>query len=142
MVQSPRLNHSTPINNLMILLNFGHPLNDNQLAAIRQATGQADWDLRDVKTQFDHERPFPPQITALVNSLEIDSSTWQTKPILVNPPTHHLIAVSLLAELNGRMGYFPAVIRLKPVPGSLPPRFELAEIVNLQAIRDEARSRR
>ncbi len=40
------------------------------------------------------------------------------------------------------MGYFPACIRLRPVPESLPPRFEVAEILNLQAVRDAARQGR
>jgi len=40
------------------------------------------------------------------------------------------------------MGYFPPVLRLKPVAGALPPRFKVAEILNLQAIRQDARARR
>jgi hypothetical protein len=48
----------------------------------------------------------------------------------------------LLAELHGRCGYFPAAVRLRPVPDSVPPRFEVAEIVNLQAVREKARGRR
>ena len=40
------------------------------------------------------------------------------------------------------MGYFPAVLRLRPVPGNAPPQFELAEVLNLQAMRDAARARR
>jgi len=40
------------------------------------------------------------------------------------------------------MGYFPPVLRLRPVKDALPPRFEPAEILNLQALRDQARSRR
>ncbi|MCL4266143.1 MAG: hypothetical protein KJ069_23235 [Anaerolineae bacterium] len=48
----------------------------------------------------------------------------------------------MLAELHGRMGYFPAIIRLKPIPDSLPPQFEFAEIINLQAIRDRSRTHR
>lgn len=126
----------------MILLNFGHPLTQDQLVAIETATGQTAIDVHEVKTHFDHERPFPDQITQLVNSLHIDSQTWQTRPILINPPAHNAIAVTLLAELHGRMGYFPAIIRLKPIPGSLPPQFEFAEIINLQAIRDRARTHR
>ena len=47
-----------------------------------------------------------------------------------------------LAELHGRMGYFPASGRRRPLAGSLPPRFEVAEIINLQAVRDQARLRR
>lgn len=126
----------------MILLNFGHPLAPDQLVAVQIATGQATIDVRDIKTQFDHERLFADQTKELVASLNLDATIWQTESILVNPPTHNLIAVTLLAELHGRMGYFPAVMRLKPVPGSLPPRFEFAEVVNLQAIRDVARTRR
>ncbi len=126
----------------MILLNFGHPLKEVQLVAIQNATGSGEIDLRPIKTQFDHERPFPEQITELINSLDINSPTWQTEQILINPPTFNVIAVTLLAEMHGRMGYFPAIIRLKPVPDSLPPQFEFAEIINLQAMRDQARTQR
>ena len=126
----------------MILLNFGHPLTAEQLDAIQAAAGQDVNDVRPVKTQFDHERPFPEQVIELVNSLQITPTTWQTEPILINPPTLNVIAAALLAELNGRMGYFPAVVRLKPVPNSVSPRFTFAEIINLQAIRDIARSGR
>jgi hypothetical protein len=45
----------------------------------------------------------------------------------------------LLAELHGRMGYFPAIVRLRPMPESVPPRFEVAEVINLQAVREHAR---
>jgi hypothetical protein len=126
----------------MILLNFGHPLTSEQLATVQTTTGQATIDVREIKTQFDHEQSFVVQVSELVASLNLDANTWQTESILINPPTHNLIAISLLAELHGRMGYFPAVMRLKPVVGSIPPRFALAEIVNLQAIRDVARTHR
>jgi len=95
-----------------------------------------------VKTHFDPEKSFTDQTRALVESLNIDSNTWQTELILINPPAFNAIALALFAELNGRMGYFPAIIRLKPIPGSTPPRFAFAEIINLQAIREQARSQR
>jgi hypothetical protein len=41
----------------------------------------------------------------------------------------------------GRIGHFPALIRLRPKSGSLP-SYEVAELLNLQAIRDAARRRR
>jgi hypothetical protein len=40
------------------------------------------------------------------------------------------------------MGYFPTCIRLRPVKDALPPRFEPAELLNLQALRDAARAKR
>lgn len=47
-----------------------------------------------------------------------------------------------LAELHGRIGHFPVLIRLRPVADSVPTRYEVAELLNLQAIREQARYRR
>jgi hypothetical protein len=54
----------------------------------------------------------------------------------------NFIAVALLAELHGLMGYFPDCVRLRLVEGARPPRFEVAEILNLQAYREAGRSHR
>jgi hypothetical protein len=62
--------------------------------------------------------------------------------LLINPPSLSAIAVLVLAELHGRMGYFPSIIRLRPVPGSMPPQFEVAEILNLHSVREKARLER
>jgi hypothetical protein len=72
----------------------------------------------------------------------VNGEEWQTLPFLVNPPSFAAITAALVAEIHGRCGYFPSLIRLRPVVGATPPRFEFAEIINLQAIRDTARSRR
>jgi hypothetical protein len=34
------------------------------------------------------------------------------------------------------------MLRMRPVPNSLPPQFEAAEIINLQSVRNDARTRR
>jgi len=47
-----------------------------------------------------------------------------------------------MAALHGLMGYFPPIVRLKPVPESIPPRFNVAAIMNLQSLREEFRKRR
>jgi hypothetical protein len=47
-----------------------------------------------------------------------------------------------LAELYGRIDYFPPIVRLRPVSRSLNQRYEVAEVIHLQIIRDEARGRR
>jgi len=96
----------------------------------------------DLKTHFDHEQLFVPQVKALVDHIGFSPEEWQTARLLINPPSFHVIAVTLLAELHGRMGYFPAIIRLKPIPNSTPPQFQVAEVINLQAVRDEARMHR
>lgn len=126
----------------MLLLNLSHPLTVAHLAAVEALAGAPIERVIEQGTQFDVERPFGPQVVALVDAVGLNPVEWQTLPIIVNPPSLNYIAVALLAELHGRMGYFPAVLRLRPVPESVPPRFEVAEILNLQALRDRARERR
>ncbi len=126
----------------MLILNFSHPLTDAQLAQIAALADEPITQTRDIPTQLDPAHPFTEQVIALVESVGLSPEEWQTLPLLVNPPGHAPLAVTLLAELHGRMGYFPAVLRLRPVAGSIPLRFEVAEIINLQAVRDAARARR
>ena len=92
-----------------------------------------------VKTQFDNNCPFAEQVEELVSSVGLSPQEWQTSPIVIHPPALNFIAVTLLAYLHGLMGYFPAVIRLRPVGGGVSPRYEVAEVINLQEVRDKAR---
>jgi hypothetical protein len=126
----------------MILLNFSHPLTPDHLAQLEALIGQRVARVTDVPTQFDVSESFVTQVVKLVDGIGLSPVEWQTELILVNPPALNVIASTLLAELHGRMGYFPSVVRLRSVAGSLPPRFEVAEVVNLQAVREEARKRR
>ena len=84
-------------------------------------------------------RPFAEQVRELVDGIGLTPEQWQTVPLLINPPAYNYVAVLLLAELHGRMGYFPACLRLRPVEDAVPPRFEVAEILNLQKVRNGAR---
>jgi hypothetical protein len=61
--------------------------------------------------------------------------------LLVNPPGYAPAAFVLLAELHGRIGHFPSLVRLRPKSGPVT-TYEVAELLNLQTIRDAARERR
>jgi len=126
----------------MILLNLSHPLTGEQKAQIETLTGQSIERVIERLAQFDTAAPFAPQAAALVNSLGLTATEWQQSPLVVNLPSLNFGAAAVLAELHGRCGYFPPVVRLRPVPDSLPPRYEVAEIINLQAMRDKARQSR
>jgi hypothetical protein len=126
----------------MILLNFSHPLTDDHLAQVEALTGQEVERVVEVHSQIDAQQPLSPQVVEMVNTCGLSPAEWQTLPLLVNPPALNFSAVALLAELHGRLGYFPAVVRTRPIEDSLPPRYEVAEIVNLQALRDAARQKR
>lgn len=126
----------------MILLNFSHPLTYDHLQQIEKLTRQKVGEIIELNAQVDLRESLIPQIVALAEKTGLSKDDWQTLPLLINPPSLNFIAVALLAELHGRCGYFPAHIRMRPVQGSVPPRYEVAEIMNLQEIRDAARLRR
>lgn len=126
----------------MILLNFSHPITDKQQAQIEALTSQPIAREIAAMPQFDEQQPFGPQVAALLSQVTLSPAEWQGEPILVVLPSLNFIAAALLAELHGRMGYFPPVVRTRPVAGSLPRRFEVAEILDLQALREAARRAR
>jgi len=123
----------------MILLNFSHPLSAAQCAQIEAHTGQVVEEPIDVPVQFDEQQPFGPQLAALMAAIDLSPAQWQGEPILVVLPSLNFIAAALLAELHGRIGHFPPVVRTRPVANTLPRRYEVAEILDLQAIREVAR---
>ena len=98
--------------------------------------------MRTILVQINQTEPLEPQITAIVDSVGLSSKEWQTRPLLINPPGYAPAAFVLLAELHGRIGHFPSLIRLRPVAGSTPTIYEAAELINLQAVREQARLRR
>lgn len=126
----------------MILLNFAHPLTPEHLAQIAELTGGAVEQVIEVHSQVDPQQPLAPQVTAMADAAGLTSGQWQSAPLLINLPALNYSAGLLIAELHGRMGYFPTCLRMRPVKDALPPRFEVAEIMNLQSLRDEARKRR
>ena len=128
----------------MIVLNFSHPIATAQREAISNLSGYrlGQNDVKDIETQFDYAKSFAEQVVMLVESVGLTSEQWQTEQILVNLPSFNVIAALLLAELHGRMGHFPTVLRFRPSSEDAPAQFEPTEIINLQAIRDAARGRR
>jgi hypothetical protein len=126
----------------MLLLNFAHPLTPDHLERIETLTGQKVERVVEVHSQLDPQQPLVPQAVVLADEAGLSPAEWQTLPLLVNPPSLNFIAVALLAELHGRCGYFPAHLRIRPVQGSIPPQYEVAEVLDLQSVRDAARNRR
>lgn len=127
----------------MQILNFAHPITEAQLEQINTlAAPQTVKRVLTIPVQFDPAQPFLPQLDTLLSTIPLSTEELQTLPILVNLPSLNSIAAMLLASLHGRMGYFPGILRLRSVPNQTPPIFEVAEIINLQALRDNNRSER
>jgi hypothetical protein len=126
----------------MQILNFAHPLAEEQLAKIEDLAGKKISGVINIDSQIDTTKPIEEQIAAMLDRTGLTSVEWQTKPLLVNLPSLNYSAAAMLAQLHGRMGYFPSILRLRPVTDSIAPRFEVAEILNLQAMRERAREKR
>lgn len=126
----------------MLLLNFSHPLTPEQVQQVEALTGQPLEEIRDFPVQFKNDQPFLPQLSALMALIRLTPQQWQSAPILINPPSLNFITALLLAELHGRMGYFPPILRMRPVAAAVPPRYEVAEILNLNEVRERARAAR
>jgi hypothetical protein len=126
----------------MVVLNFAHPLTPEQIRQIEALTGQPVEQVIAVDAQIDPASPLAPQVAAMADRVGFSPEEWQTRPILVILPSLSYSAGVLLAELHGRMGYFPPIIRLRQIQGTVPPRFEVAEIISLQDVRAAARARR
>jgi hypothetical protein len=125
----------------MLILNFTHPLTDEHRAQIEALVGTTIDEIRTIAVQIDQTKPLVPQISAIVDAAHLSSQEWQTRSLLINPPGYAPAAFVLLAELHGRIGHFPSLIRLRPKGGPIP-AFEVAEVLGLQAIRDAARQHR
>ncbi|HTI13839.1 MAG TPA: CRISPR-associated protein Csx15 [Dictyobacter sp.] len=125
----------------MLILNFSHPLTEQQQQQIETFAAQPIEEVRSIKVQIDQDQPLAPQISAIVETIGLTSEEWQTCTLLINPPGYAPAAFVLLAELHGLIGHFPAIIRIRPGKSAVT-NYEVAELLNLQAIRDESRTRR
>ncbi|GAC1436144.1 MAG: CRISPR-associated protein Csx15 [Burkholderiaceae bacterium] len=126
----------------MILLNFAHPLTDEHMSHIEQLVGVPLDRCISLPTHIDPAQPIVAQVVALVDRCDLSVDEWQTADIIVNPPGLAPLAVAICAEIHGRRGSFPSMLRLRAGATGLTTRYEVAEIINVQAIREAARTRR
>lgn len=125
----------------MLLLNFAHPLTDEQIAQVHTILGKTP-SIRQITTQIDRQRPLAAVASEMINAAKLSADEWQTQQIIINPPGLAPLAVALVAEIHGRCGYFVPMLNIRPVADATTQRYEVAEIINLQHIRDFARTLR
>lgn len=125
----------------LLLLNYGHALGEGVLAAVVRICG-TEPEVRELASQADRQRPLADVARELADAVGLSSRAWETTPLILNPPALAPLTLALIAELHGRCGGFPAILNVRPVAGSVPTRYEVAEVLNLQALREAARARR
>jgi len=119
------------------ICNFSHPLRPDHLRQIEDLLGAEVGQLIERTASFDDRRPFAAQAASLVASIPLRAADWQSQRLVVNLPGHHAIAALVLAELHGRTGGFPPVLRLARVPPHH--GYAVVEILDLQAVRQAGR---
>lgn len=125
----------------MIVINFGHPFSAG-LVEVLESKFQENVTVRTIRVQADMEAAFGPQAKVLVEAVGLKADEWQTERFAVSLPGLSALAALVVAEIHGRSGYFPTVVRLKPLAGATPPQFVFAEIVDLHVVRNCARMER
>lgn len=126
----------------MLVLNYGHPLTNEQQSQIARLAGQVPLRVIEITTQVAEDDALTVQATALIEQTGLSSQEWQQTALLVNLPGYSTLAACLLAEIEGRSGHLPAILKLRPVPNQLLTEYEVSEIINLQQLRAAARTRR
>jgi len=76
----------------------------------------------------------------MLDTLPLSPEEWQTEPILMALPALNYSAAVILADVHGRMGHFPTIVHISPVPGSVPTRYDVLELIDLQRVRDARRA--
>lgn len=125
----------------MLILNFSHPITEEQQVQVARLAGVPIEEIHTIPVQIDQEQALESQIRAIVDGIGLASQEWQTNELLINPPGYAPAAFVLLAELHGRIGHFPTLLRLRPRIGAFT-TYEVAELLNLQNIREESRRHR
>ncbi|MFQ3631657.1 CRISPR-associated protein Csx15 [Roseiflexus sp.] len=125
----------------ILLLNYAHPLTASQIEQTTALLGEQP-EVRQVSVHIDRGQPLAEAARQLADAAGLSPDEWQTTDLVVNPPGLAPLALALIAEIHGRRGDFPPILNIRPVPDTVPTRYEVAEIVNLTGIRLAARGRR
>lgn len=125
----------------VVLINFTHIITPEQITQIHAVSGLTVAEVIDVPVHFDDGQPYGEQIDALLEQAGLTAEEWQTLPLIVNIAAFSPIAAMLLAAIHGRAGFFPSILRLRRASDDAS-RFEVAELIQLQGIRNASRALR
>jgi len=127
-----------------LVLNFsGHPVLSGQQKAIQKRMGWPKLEVIDVPMGTIAEDENFLKIAILkVDGIDLLPDEWQTFSLVAIPSGYAPLWSALLAEIHGRLGHFPDVVRLRPSPQGEKEKFEVAEILDLRDIRHQARTKR
>ncbi len=127
-----------------LALNFsGHPVLPGQQKAIQKQAGWPSIEVLDVPMgTVKEDENFLKTAIRKVDDIDLLPNEWQTFPLVAIPSGYSPLWSALLAEIHGRLGHFPDVVRIRPAPQGEKEKFEVAEILDLRDVRHQARTKR
>jgi hypothetical protein len=127
-----------------LVLNFsGHPVMPGQIKTIEKQLHWPKSRVIDVPVgTVAEDRKFVANVVKAIEHIDLSPEEWQRAGIVVIPAGYSAIWSVVLAELHGRLGYFPDVVHLRPSPPASEEKFEVAEIMNLREVRHASREKR
>lgn len=132
-----------PPQKYITLLNFTHPFDEPQIKQLEDKLGcfiEHVWP--NTKAHFNLNMPLEPQISSMVDALGFTPEEWDVAGrFIVSLPGLSEPSAVLLAELHGRMGHFPTIVRRRKDDQDESGKYLFAEVINLSNIRDKARHR-
>ena len=126
----------------MIILNFSHPLTPEQKIELTglveypegspasMTAQEIDREIV-IPSQIDNGQPLIPQLYRKFSEIPLTEWEWKNADVVVVPPAYAPPCFTVAAMLYEKMGNFPKVIRIRPVAGAIPPRFEVAEVMRV-----------
>lgn len=128
----------------LLIINLYHALQPEQLEALADLLAGREFHVVDVLIQFQVSQPYEEQIKALVGQcadLMLEKGAAPENSMII-PPAQNFITAGLLAYWHGLFGFFPSVVRIGKREGGVTPEFKIAEIMNLDDYRNQARQLR
>jgi hypothetical protein len=121
----------------MILINFGAPFKPLQLSQTAAFLHEPVTQVIDLSFNIDFDQEVLPQFKKTMGKLKLSNAELCAEPVVINLPQQNYLSVMVLAELHARMGYFPPIIRTRLKSSGILPFYEVAEVIDLQAIEDQ-----
>lgn len=130
----------------MLVLNYSrHKLTPEQLEQLSRKIGEIPgstpqpFDVRELYRDINETNKIESEVVTLAEAAQLTHDEWAARSLIVLLPDLAIAAATLLAEIHGRRGEFPPLLRRRRLD-SLLGGFEIAEVVGLQQVRNIARS--
>jgi hypothetical protein len=123
----------------MILINFSSGLKQDQLKQAEILLREPVDQVINFPIQVDTDMLILPQFKAAMKEFPLSAERIRSEPVAVILPPASYLAALILAEMHAWMDYFPIILRLRLQTYNLLPRYEVAELFDLQNVEDSVR---